>query len=282
MLRTDDKKERVVRCESEKIARLQERVFAFYRDNKRQFPWRETVDRYAVLISEVMLQQTQAERVVGKYLAWMERFPDIPSLVEASLKDVLASWSGLGYNARGQRLHRCAMTILKEHDGVVPSSQGKLIELPGIGAYTSRSIPIFADNLDIATVDTNIRRIFIHELGLPENIRPGELLSLAEEMLPEGRSREWHNALMDYGALHLTGRKTGIRPRNRQSSFKGSKRWYRGRIIKELLAVDMLCLETLIGRYGEPVTQALAELEEEGLVERLAGQASSPCYRIRE
>ena len=271
-----------MRCEREKIACLQEKVFAFYRENKRLFPWRETTDRYAVLISEVMLQQTQAGRVVEKYLAWMERFPDIPALADASLRDVLASWSGLGYNARGQRLHHCAKRILIEHAGVVPSSQEKLIGLPGIGAYTSRSIPIFADNLDIATVDTNIRRIYIHELGLPETIRPGELQSLAEEMLPKGRSREWHNALMDYGALFLTGRKTGIRSLTRQSSFKGSKRWYRGRVIKELLAVDMMCLEELTGRYGEPVTEALAELEEEQFVERLGGHASSPCFRIRE
>ncbi len=272
----------MIELERERIERLQEKVFDFYRGNKRMFPWRETTDRYAVLVSEIMLQQTQAERVVEKFLAWLERFPDIRSLANASLKDVLASWSGLGYNARGQRLQRCAKIIDSEYAGVVPSLQEKLIGLPGIGFYTSRSIPIFADNLDIATVDTNIRRIYIHEFGLPEIIKPGELLSLAEEILPAGRSRDWHNALMDYGALFLTGRKTGVRPVTRQSKFKGSKRWYRGRIVKALVGVEVMHLEELTGRYGEDVVGVLAELEEEGLVERCQVPDSGTCYRIPE
>ena len=266
----------------EKIESLQAKVFAFYRDNKRRFPWRETTDRYAVLVSETMLQQTQAERVVEKYLAWLERFPDIRSLADASLKNVLAYWSGLGYNARGQRLHRCAKIIVNDYGGVVPSLPEMLISLPGIGGYTSRSVPIFADNLDIATVDTNIRRILIHELGLPESMKPGELLSVAGEVLPPGKSRDWHNALMDYGALCLTGGRTGIRPLSRQSKFKGSRRWYRGRVIKDLVKVEHMQLEELTARYGEKVADILLELEAEGLVERCEGKAPSPFYKIPE
>ena len=269
--------------DQQKIQRFQEKVFSFYHENKRQFPWRETTDRYAVMVSEVMLQQTQAERVVSKYLVWLDRFPDIRSLAGASLKEVLSYWSGLGYNARGQRLHRCAKIIVDDYAAEVPFAPEELIRLPGIGVYTSRSIPIFADNLDIATVDTNIRRIYIHELGLPETIRPGELLAVAEKILPHGKSRDWHNALMDYGALSLTGKKTGIRPLTRQSKFKGSRRWYRGRIVKELVGADVMFLEELTVRYGEQVVAVLAELEEEGLVERLPGKEESGlCFRIPE
>lgn len=268
--------------EQEKIGGLQEKVFSFYKSNKRTFPWRETTDRYAVLVSEVMLQQTQAERVVEKYLTWLERFPDIPSLAGASLKEVLSYWSGLGYNARGQRLHRCAKVIVSEYAGVVPSEPEKLIDLPGIGIYTSRSIPIFADNLDIATVDTNIRRILIHELGLSESSGAAEFLSVAEAVLPQGRSRDWHNALMDYGALYLTGKKTGIRPLTKQSKFKGSTRWYRGRIVKDLVGVKAMQLEELIERYGKKVVGVLEQLEAEGLVERSLVGESGACYRIPE
>ena len=267
----------------EKIDGLREKVFAFYRDNRRLFPWRETTDRYAVLVSEIMLQQTQAERVVGKFLAWLERFPDIVTLAGASLKEVLSYWSGLGYNARGQRLHRCAKIIVNDYAAQVPYSPEELIRLPGIGVYTSRSIPIFADNSDIATVDTNIRRIYIHELGLPESIGVGELLDLAETVLPQGKSRDWHNALMDYGALCLTGKKTGIRPLTSQSKFEGSRRWYRGRIIKELVEVEYMQLEELTERYGDKVADVLEELEAEGLVERSFTKASgAACYRIPE
>ncbi len=267
--------------DQQQIQRFQEKVFAFYRENKRRFPWRETTDRYAVMVSEMMLQQTQAERVIDKFLSWLDRFPDIRSLADASLKEVLFYWSGLGYNARGQRLHRCAKIIAVEYSSVVPPSPEELIKLPGIGVYSSRSIPIFADNLDIAAVDTNIRRICIHELGLPETIRAGELLAVAGEVLPLGRSRDWHNALMDYGALVLTGRRTGIRALTRQSKFKGSKRWYRGRIISDLVGVvDGMVLEEFTERYGEQVVAVLAELEQEGLVERSPDEAPNPYYKI--
>ena len=265
-----------------KIECLQEKVFTFYRGNKRMFPWRETNDRYAVLVSEIMLQQTQTERVVEKYIAWLERFPDIRVLAGASLKEVLSYWSGLGYNARGQRLHRCAKIIVNDYAAKVPSSPEELIRLPGIGVYTSRSIPIFADNRDIATVDTNIRRIYIHELGLPENIGIRELFALAEKVLPQGKSRDWHNALMDYGALCLTGKKTGIRPLTSQSKFEGSRRWYRGRVIKELVKVEHMQLEELTERYGDRVADVLDELEAEGLVERCGKNVSSSCYKISE
>ena len=234
---------------NENIELFRAKIFDFYRLNRRAFPWRESTERYAVMISEIMLQQTQADRVVGKFLLWMERFPDTKALASASLREVLVLWSGLGYNSRGQRLQTCAKVILERFGGVVPSEPGLLKTLPGIGEYTCRSIPVFADNLDVAAVDTNIRRIIIHEFALPEDSPKPLIQGIAEQLLPKGRSREWHNALMDYGSLELTSKKTGIRPLTRQSKFQGSKRWYRGRLLKELIASELLYIEEVeIGR----------------------------------
>jgi A/G-specific adenine glycosylase len=230
---------------------FQERIFGFYHEKGRDFPWRRTRDRYAVMVSEIMLQQTQADRVAPRFLQWLERFPDVHALAGASLREVLQLWSGLGYNARGQRLQLAAALIVERHGGTVPSRPDILVTLPGIGPYTSCSIPVFADNLDVAAVDTNIRRVLIHELQLPESIAPADLRRIAGEVLPKGRSRDWHNALMDYGALELTSRRTGIAPASRQSRFNGSRRWYRGRLLRELLDTGMLSMAGIEERYAD-------------------------------
>ncbi|NTU53893.1 MAG: A/G-specific adenine glycosylase [Chlorobiaceae bacterium] len=234
---------------SASVEAFQSKIFDFYEKNGRSFPWRLTTDRYAVMVSEVMLQQTQVERVVPRFIGWMERFPDLHSLASASLREVLELWSGLGYNARGRRLHSAASMIVEHHGAEVPSEPSLLVKLPGIGAYTSRSIPVFADNRDIAAVDTNIRRVLIHDLRLPESITPAGILEVAGEVLPHGRSRDWHNALMDFGALVLTGKKTGIAPLTRQSRFKGSRRWYRGALLRDMLASGELSRQQLEERY---------------------------------
>jgi A/G-specific adenine glycosylase len=233
------------------VEAFQAKIFDFYKENGRPFPWRMTSDRYAVMVSEVMLQQTQADRVVPRFIRWLERFPDVQTLAGASLREVLELWSGLGYNSRGQRLHRAASMIVMDHDGQVPGEPDLLMALPGIGAYTSRSIPVFADNRDIAAVDTNIRRVLIHELHLPESVTPSALLDIAGEVLPAGRSRDWHNALMDYGSMELTGRKTGIAPLTRQSRFRGSRRWYRGALLRELLSSGELSRQSVEERYAD-------------------------------
>jgi A/G-specific adenine glycosylase len=260
------------------------KIFDFYHLNRRRFPWRETTDRYAVMISEIMLQQTQTERVIPKFEAWLQRFPDIAHLAVAPLRDVLAFWSGLGYNSRAVRLHQCAAIINERYDGVVPSQPELLIQLPGIGEYTSRSIPIFADNGDFAAVDTNIRRIFIHEFALPETISAAKLQEFADAALPCGQSREWHNALMDYGSLHLTSKKSGISPLSRQSKFAGSKRWYRGRLIKELVQSEALSLREIEERYGDcpwNLHDIIGDLVNEGLVERHANAATGALTTLK-
>jgi A/G-specific adenine glycosylase len=257
-----------------------QKIFAFYRQNRRSFPWRETTDRYAVMISEIMLQQTQAERVVPRFNEWLHHFPDSVHLASAPLRQVLSIWSGLGYNSRAVRLHRCAAVITESYGGVVPSQPELLKKLPGIGEYTCRSIPVFADNLDMAAVDTNIRRILIHEFGLPEDISAFELQRIADVVLPPGQSRDWHNALMDYGALMLTSKRTGIRPLSRQSKFQGSKRWYRGQLIKELVHSEVMYLEEIEEKYANcpwNLDDIITDLIHEGLVERQGSE--NHCVR---
>ncbi|WP_076789483.1 Fe-S cluster assembly protein HesB [Chlorobium sp. KB01] len=265
----------------QQIEGFREKIFDFYRTNRRSFPWRETTDRYAVMVSEIMLQQTQADRVADKFRVWMERFPDTETLALSSLRDVLALWSGLGYNSRGQRLQISARLIMERFDGIVPATPDQLKSLPGIGEYTSRSIPVFADNLDVAAVDTNIRRIIIHEFTLPEDTPKAAIQVAAEQLLPHGRSREWHNALMDYGSLALTSRRSGIRPVSRQSKFQGSKRWYRGRLIRELVQRDGIYLEEIEEKYRScpwDMGEIIADLVREGLVEEQGGT----MLKIRE
>ena len=237
------------------------------------------------MVSEIMLQQTQAERVVPKFTAWMDRFPDVVALASAPLRDVLALWSGLGYNSRGQRLQSCARMVIERFGGVVPAAPAELKTLPGIGDYTCRSIPVFADNLDVAAVDTNIRRIIIHEFALPQETSKRNIQVAAEQLLPQGCSRDWHNALMDYGSICLTSRATGIRPLTKQSKFRGSKRWYRGMIMKELVASDQVFLEEIDARYGDcswNIREIVGDLVREGLVEEGDGEnGKGQVLRIR-
>ncbi|MCX6179116.1 MAG: Fe-S cluster assembly protein HesB [Chlorobiales bacterium] len=270
----------------EDIEQFHKKIFDFYLLNGRVFPWRITTDRYAVMISEVMLQQTQAERVIPKFELWLRHFPDVSDLASAPLREVLSLWSGLGYNSRAVRLHRCAAIIMNSFGGIVPSQPEILKTLPGIGEYTCRSIPVFADNFDTAAVDTNIRRIMIHEFRLAEDISAVQLQQISESIVPLGRSRDWHNALMDYGALFLTSKKTGIRSLTKQSRFQGSKRWYRGRLIKELIKTEGMFLEEITEKYAScpwDLDEIISDLISEGLVEcqESADYGAQPILKIK-
>jgi len=220
---------------AERIQEFQKNVFYFYQKNKRDLPWRKTTDPYKILLSELMLQQTQVNRVILYYEKWITRWPDIHALASASLAEVLQAWMGLGYNTRAINLYKAARKIVTEFDNDVLEAMKQYKEIPGVGRYTSQAVQIFSTNADIVTIDTNIRRIFIKEFHLPEKVSDKELWRLAEKCLPKGRSREWHNALMDYGALHLTSQKTGIKPKTQQSRFEGSDRQIRARILRCLL-----------------------------------------------
>jgi A/G-specific adenine glycosylase len=233
---------------SEHIMRFQKKVFLFYKKNKRDLPWRKTTDPYKILLSELMLQQTQVKRVVVYYEKWIARWPTIHTFASAALPEVLQMWMGLGYNTRAISLHKTAKKIVALFDGDVLRAMQQYKELPGIGKYTSHAVRIFSTNADLVTVDTNIRRIFISEFDLPENISEHELWLLAEKCRPVGKSREWHNALMDYGALYLTAHKTGIRPTTQQTQFEGSNRQIRAQILRHVLEKPMT---------GKELTQTL-------------------------
>lgn len=255
---------------------LQERVFTWFAGNRRDLPWRRTADPYAILVSEVMLQQTQVARVVLKFAAWMDRFPSLEALAAADLTDVLAMWSGLGYNNRGLRLWECAGALTEAQSAAgqtpaaLPRTLDELRALPGVGPYTARAILIFAYNADLAAVDANVRRVLTHELDLPHRMKASQLQRIADAVLPAGRSRDWHNALMDYGALVLTSRTTGISPRTRQTRFQGSRRQTRARMVRELLAgpLPVSRLAAHMDRDPGLIEELAAELEREGLLVR--------------
>ena len=220
------------------VAELRGRILGWYAANGRDLPWRRTIDPYAVLVSEIMLQQTQAPRVIPKFAEFLAVYPRLEDLAEAPLDDVLRLWKGLGYNNRARRLRDCAAAAVAAAGGgppELPRSFEGLRELPGIGPYTARAVLAFAHNDDVAAVDANVRRVLTHELSLPVDLGDREFQKVAEAVLARGRSRDWHNGLMDYGALVLTARATGIAPRTRQGAFEGSRRWYRSRLLQALL-----------------------------------------------
>jgi A/G-specific adenine glycosylase len=218
-----------------KIASVRKRVLAHYKKYKRNLPWRKTTNPYHILLSEIMLQQTQVDRVIPYYNRWLKKWPTVHDLAKASRISVLKIWLGLGYNNRAKNLHETAKVIVEKYNGDVLKALEQYKELPGVGPYTAAAVQIFSGNKNIVTVDTNIRRILIHEFNLNKKIKDKEVWALAEKCLPRGRSREWHNALMDYGATLMTSRKTGIKPKTTQSAFEGSDRQIRANIVREVL-----------------------------------------------
>jgi A/G-specific adenine glycosylase len=251
-----------------KIMMFQDKILQFYRDHGRDLPWRHTTDSYHILISEIMLQQTQVSRVISYYISWIKQWPTISDLASASLNDVLQMWMGLGYNRRAYYLHQTSKIISTEFDGDVLHAMKYYKKLPGIGTYTSKAVHIFSANADIATVDTNIRRIFIHEFKLPETISDTDLFDIAERCLPKGHSKDWHNALMDYGALKLTALETGIKPKTKQSKFEGSDRQIRSKILRIILneSVSFEALQEDLKVEKERLKQILEKMKNEGSI----------------
>ena len=257
------------------ISALQQRLLAWYAGNGRDLPWRHTTDPYAILVSEVMLQQTQVSRVVGRYESFLGRFPTLISLAQAPLADVLRIWLGLGYNSRAVRLKRCAELVGER----LPTSVGELERLPGLGPYTARALLVFAHNADLAAVDANVRRVLVHELDLPPGLPPRGLQTVADSVLPAGRSRDWHNALMDYGALVLTSRATGLAPLSRQTPFEGSRRQLRARLLRYVVERDGAGLDELTKLLAidrATVSGLVADLVRDGLLVADGDRARTP------
>ncbi|TMB73167.1 MAG: A/G-specific adenine glycosylase, partial [Chloroflexi bacterium] len=179
---------------------VRRRVSRWYSGQGRDLPWRRTRDPYAVLVSEVMLQQTQVSRVVPAYRAFLARFPTVRALARASLGDVLRAWRGLGYNRRARDLHRAAGSSR----GRLPTTVDGLDALPGIGAYTAGAVACFAHGRRVAFADTNVRRV-LGRVFLGRVATEREAVAIDRELLPRDAAR-WHHALMDIGALFCRAR----------------------------------------------------------------------------
>ena len=191
-------------------AGLQMRLLRWFgRQGRASLPWRTGRSPYRTVVSEFMLAQTQVDRVVPRFVAFVERFPDFASLARAPLADVLRQWKGLGYNSRAVRLHRLARAVVEDYGGALPAEVAALSALPGVGPYTLAAIRAFAFNLDDAPVDTNVRRI-VHRLffGLehPRVAGAAQLDERARALVPHERAHDWNSALMDLGALLCTAR----------------------------------------------------------------------------
>jgi len=247
----------VMKPSSKKITAFQKKILSFYAKHKRDLPWRKTKDPYKILVSEVMLQQTQVDRVIPFFLRWLKNFPTVEDLAKGDSQKVLALWSGLGYNNRALRLQKLARAVLEEHNGKLPQSYEKLTKLPGIGEYTANAILAFAFNKSVPVMDTNIRRVLIHEFNLQEDTSLEELKKIAFACIPKNKSCMWHNALMDYGATIMTAKKTGIKPLSQQGKFAGSDREVRGFVVRELLKVKKLSLTEIKKKFPDKDINAI-------------------------
>lgn len=266
---------------------------AWYRNHGRHaLPWRLTRDPYAVLVSEVMLQQTQVSRVLPYYAEWLERWPTFASLAEASPAEVIRAWRGLGYNRRGLNLHRLAQAVATEHGGVLPGDPVTLRGLPGIGPYTASAITSFALERPAAVADTNIARV-VARAGLgaasQKDVLPRTLDSALAGLLPAANGRDHNLALMDLGAMvcgartqecaacpvsrhcawYAAGRPASAVARPPAPKFETTARFARGRIIdalRESPATSVELAAMLPDRHGLKVATYLGGLERDGLV----------------
>ncbi len=267
------------------------KVREHYRRYGRDLPWRppslklrkdKTLDPYKILVSEIMLQQTQVRRVEKFYPMFLEKFPNFKALARAPLRAVLTAWQGLGYNRRALNLQRAARIIVGEHGGKLPDEPALLARLPGVGKATACSIAAFAFNKPAAFIETNIRRAFIHHFfPRRRNVRDKEIMALARAALDKKDSRRWHWALMDYGAYLAVALRqaqgAGANPNRRsahytrQAPFSGSSRELRGRIVA-LLAKGIPAKPQIIARrLRQPpgkVKEILTALAREGFLGR--------------
>ena len=244
-----------------------------YHATPRPMPWRETRDPYAILVSEIMLQQTQVERVRSKYAEFLSAFPTVRHLADAPLPDVLLIWQGLGYNRRAIALKRCAEEIISRYGGEFPHSTAELQSLPGIGPYTARAVAAFAFGVAEPLIETNIRTVFIHFFFHGrDKIDDREIMPLVAATLERHSPREWYYALMDFG-VHLKqlhpnpGRHS--RHHVQQSRFEGSNRQLRSRLLRAVMTTPGQSAAELTDQLGaerENVQRNLSDLQREGFL----------------
>lgn len=258
---------------SDEIAEFQQLILEYYWRYGRVFPWRESKDPYSIYVSEIMLQQTQTERVLPKYLEFLTALPDWHTLAEADLRTVLTLWSGLGYNRRARNLKRAAEIVVADFGGQLPHAESSLLALPGIGPGTAGSLRAFVFDQPVVFIETNIRRVFL-QVFFPgqDAVSDKEILPLVEATLYRESPRDWYNALMDYGVfLKREFGNANIRSRHytRQSAFNNSNRQLRGRLLATLSSTesaDARVLSAATGFEYDRVSSALEQLCAEGFL----------------
>jgi A/G-specific adenine glycosylase len=253
--------------------KFREIIYSHYKKNKRELPYRSTNNPYHILVSEIMLQQTQVERVNEKYMLFIETFPDFKSLADAPVSDLLRVWQGLGYNRRALALQKTAQIITKNFDGNLPDSVEELVKLPGIGPYTAAAICAFAFNKPTTVIETNIRTVFIHFFFRNRNnVKDSDVLPLITKTLDKKDPREWYYALMDYGVMLKKELPNPSRRSShyfKQSKFSGSNRQLRGKILKTLVAKESISVDELYTLDDKKkVHDNLIQLEKEGFLRR--------------
>ncbi|WP_254768379.1 A/G-specific adenine glycosylase [Salinilacihabitans rarus] len=291
---------------------VREALIEWYEADHREFPWRRTDDPYAILVSEVMSQQTQLERVEEAWAAFLDRWPTTADLAAADRADVVGFWTAhsLGYNNRAKYLHEAARQVEEERGGEFPTTPDGLQELMGVGPYTANAVASFAFDAGEAVVDTNVKRVAYRAFDVPDD--DGAFEAAANELMPEGRSRVWNNAIMELGGVACTKAprcdEVGCPWREwcmayasgdftapdvpTQPAFDGSRRQFRGRVIAALREYDELALDALghrirvdyapDGEYGrEWLVGLLADLEDDGLVDVEAGPDGERVARLR-
>ncbi|MFS8118712.1 MAG: hypothetical protein ACMG55_09515, partial [Microcoleus sp.] len=225
----------------QQIVSFRNEVWQYYRENARNMPWRETVDPYFILVSEVMLQQTQVVRVVPKYTAFVTRFPTITSLATATLAEVLELWSGLGYNRRAKFLWLAAREVTTHFGGQMPQTVDGLTKLPGIGPNTAGAIMAYAYNQPVVFVETNIRTVYFHHFFTDQvKVADKEISALLSQTIDSETPREWYWALMDYGSYLKAQAGSHLQKSahyTKQPPLAGSLREVRGQILNAQNAV---------------------------------------------
>ncbi|RJX48788.1 HhH-GPD family protein [Halonotius pteroides] len=291
------------------LAAVQSALIEWYAADHREYPWRKTDNPYGILVSEIMSQQTQLDRVVSAWADFLDRWPTVEALADTPRGEVVSFWSShsLGYNNRAKYLHEAATQIITEYDGEFPETPSELQELMGVGPYTANAVASFAFNAGNAVVDTNVKRVLYRAFDVPDDDAAFE--GVADELMPAGESRVWNNAIMELGGVacektprcdemgcpwrewcqaYETGDFTAPDVPT-QPSFEGSRRQFRGRVIKTLGEYDELPLSKLGPRirvdYGgdtgrEWLKGLVADLADDGLVE-LSEQADETVARLQ-
>ncbi len=255
------------------IKEFQETIWQKGRELFRDMPWRTDTRPYYVMVSEIMLQQTQVDRVVPKFEAFISTFSTVEELAHATLEEVLKLWSGLGYNRRAKFLHEAAKKIMNDFGGIFPETQEDLTSLPGVGVNTAGAILAYSFNQPSVFIETNVRTVyFYHFFNHQETVSDAELKAVVEATIDSEHPREWYWALMDYGSYlkrQGVGQNNKSRHYKKQSPLKGSVREVRGQILKLLTSedIDELSLRNeLIA--DDRFDTAILSLEKEGLIAR--------------